>query len=101
MADQQISKQNVTVDKLRDDIDRGRAGDKVDGPDPAAVPLGADEEAAGTPLSPDLIRQTRDVELSRLHQPPQHRHGPGHAWILICIVLILAIGVIGLGIFLS
>lgn len=95
------SKQNVTVDKLRADIDRGRAGDKVDGPDPAAVPRDADEEAAGTPLSPDRGRQTGDIELSRLHQPPQHRHGPGHAWILICIVLILAIGAIGLGIILS
>lgn len=36
------------VAKLRDRIDHGEAGDKVDFPDPAAAPLGTDEEAAGT-----------------------------------------------------
>jgi len=41
-----------TIDRLRYDIDCGRTGDKVAWPDPAAAPLGTDEEAAGTPLSP-------------------------------------------------
>jgi hypothetical protein len=40
-----------TVDQLRADIDHRRTGDKVAGSDPAAAPLGADEEAAGTPVS--------------------------------------------------
>lgn len=40
-----------TTDQLRASIDRGAQGDKVDWPDPAAVPLGADEEAGGQ--SPD------------------------------------------------
>jgi hypothetical protein len=39
------------VEQLRSDIDNGRMGDKVRVPDPAAAPLGADAEAAGTPLS--------------------------------------------------
>jgi hypothetical protein len=39
------------VDQLRHDIDRGRTGDKVDFPDPAAAPLGTDAEAAGRPPS--------------------------------------------------
>ena len=44
-----------TVEKLRDDIDSGRTGDKVDYPDPAAVPLGADAEAGGhSPTAQEL-----------------------------------------------
>ena len=38
-----------TTDRLRHDIDRGRGGDKVDNIDPAAAPLGTDDEAAGKP----------------------------------------------------
>jgi len=38
-----------TSDRLRADIDSGRAGDKVGYQDPAAVPLGTDDEAAGNP----------------------------------------------------
>jgi hypothetical protein len=37
----------ATTDRLRHDIDHGRAGDKVDAADPAAAPLGTDDEAAG------------------------------------------------------
>lgn len=37
--------------RLKDDIDSGRAGDKVPGFDPAAAPLGTDAEAAGAPPS--------------------------------------------------
>lgn len=33
--------------QLREDIDSGRTGDKVDFPDPAAAPLGTDAEAGG------------------------------------------------------
>jgi hypothetical protein len=36
-----------TADQLRSDIDRGLSGDKVDHSDPAAAPLGTDDEAAG------------------------------------------------------
>ncbi|MFT0860746.1 hypothetical protein [Ancylobacter sp. G4_0304] len=38
-----------TAERLRAEIDRGRAGDKVPFPDPAAAPLGTDDEAAGMP----------------------------------------------------
>ncbi|MGE3623759.1 MAG: hypothetical protein AB7H77_07815 [Bdellovibrionales bacterium] len=43
------------VERLRADIDRGRTGDKVSALDPAAAPLGADDEAAGTPLSQEQL----------------------------------------------
>jgi hypothetical protein len=44
-----------TIEQLRHDIDSGRTGDKVAVGDPAAAPLGADDEAAGTPVSPDRL----------------------------------------------
>lgn len=53
----------ATSDRLRHDIDRGRAGDKVPFTDPAAAPLGTDDEAAGTPPTPEQIRMARKAEL--------------------------------------
>ena len=44
----------MTVERLRRDIDAGRTGDKSPGPDPAAAPLGTDDEAAGTPVPPGV-----------------------------------------------
>ncbi|MFV3131334.1 hypothetical protein [Niveispirillum sp. KHB5.9] len=41
----------TTIDRHRIDIDRGVTGDKVPFPDPAAAPLGTDEEAGGSPAS--------------------------------------------------
>lgn len=46
----------VTSDQLRSRIDRGVGSDKVSHPDPAAAPLGADDEAAGTPNTQRQIR---------------------------------------------
>jgi hypothetical protein len=51
-----------TTAQLRADIDGGRTGDKVGGFDPAAAPLGTDDEAAGTPPSPEVIAQARALE---------------------------------------
>lgn len=53
------------MDRLRHDIDNGRTGDKVAFPDPAAAPLGTDDEAGGSapaPAQPTLdapLPQTR------------------------------------------
>lgn len=81
--------QRSTVDQLRDDIDGGRTGDKVEGSDPASAPLGTDEEAAGTRLSGEAVDLARANELAARPQPPQHRTGPGAAWVLICFVVIV------------
>jgi hypothetical protein len=54
-----------TTERLRDDIDRGRRGDKVPFPDPAAAPLGTDDEAAGTSPEPARIARARADELGR------------------------------------
>jgi hypothetical protein len=43
--------------QLRDRIDRGETGDKIPFPDPAAAPLGTDDEAAGTTPTPEQVRQ--------------------------------------------
>ena len=48
--------------QLRGDIDSGRTGDKVGGFDPAAAPLGTDEEAAGTPVPSDAVALARAQE---------------------------------------
>jgi hypothetical protein len=53
-----------TTSMLRIDIDSGRSGDKIDWPDPAAVPLGTDDEAAGTPPSPERVELALRQELS-------------------------------------
>lgn len=51
-----------TSDRLRHDIDRGGAADKVPFMDPAAAPLGTDDEAAGTPPSAEQIARARKME---------------------------------------
>ncbi len=48
--------------QLRNDIDQGRTGDKVRGFDPAAAPLGTDDEAGGAPPSAAAIAQARVAE---------------------------------------
>jgi hypothetical protein len=59
---------NVT--HLRSAIDRGKTGDKIPYSDPAAAPLGTDEEAAGTPLSRPAVSTALDTEMSRRSVDP-------------------------------
>lgn len=49
------------VEQLRDDIDSGRTGDKVPAADPAAAPLGADDEAAGTRTPAEAGERTTEA----------------------------------------
>lgn len=83
--------------QLRDAIDRGRTGSKVAHPDPAAAPLGTDEEAAGTPPSTAAVTQAlRDeVRNPAAHHAP--RRTPGSrllAWSVAGVALVLALGVV-------
>ena len=50
---------------LKADIDTGRTGDKNEVFDPGLSPLGTDEEAAGTPLTPAQVKQARVQETKR------------------------------------
>lgn len=84
-----------TSAQLRDEIDRGQAADKVSFPDPAAAPLGTDDEAAGHPPTPEQIALARKHEV---RQPPAARPGltdrfkdrTGYV-LLIAAVLLIAI----------
>ncbi|GGE41099.1 hypothetical protein GCM10007276_18110 [Agaricicola taiwanensis] len=51
-----------TTDRLRHDIDQGRTGEKISYSDPAAAPLGTDDEAAGHPPSPAAIAHAHRQE---------------------------------------
>ncbi|MFC4166061.1 hypothetical protein [Teichococcus aestuarii] len=52
----------VQTDRLRHEIDSGRTGDKVAFHDPAAAPLGADDEAAGVSPTLEQVAQARRLE---------------------------------------
>src|SRR4051812_32946433 len=54
-----------TAAQLKHDINSGLTGDKVAGFDPAAAPLGTDEEAGGAPLTPGQLDQARRAERSK------------------------------------
>lgn len=48
-----MTKDRPTAAQVRQGIDQGQGSDKVNFPDPAAAPLGTDDEAAGHPVTPD------------------------------------------------
>jgi hypothetical protein len=58
--------------QLEGDIDAGRTGDKSPGEDPAAAPLGTDEEAAGPMLSERDQAEVRGLQRQgrpKVHEP--------------------------------
>ncbi|MBV7410730.1 hypothetical protein [Maritimibacter sp. DP1N21-5] len=90
-------------DQLRDEIDRGGTGDKVAYPDPAAAPLGTDDEAAGHPPDPEQVRRAAAVETARdesedrLADTPEGRGHHRRAWVLpVAAVALALIGVAAL-----
>ena len=96
----------MNVSRLRADIDSGRTGDKTPGHDPAAAPLGTDDEAAGTPVPSDIAEQVRAREvrsdgerLSRQNATPSYEetlrsdratNRPGLFWLVLAIGVMLA-----------
>ena len=52
----------MNVSRLKNDINSGKTGDKVPAFDPAAAPLGTDEEAAGTPVPGAAVQMARANE---------------------------------------
>lgn len=88
-----------SVQRLRADIDRGRTGDKVDWPDPAAAPLGTDDEAGGAPTGARTGAAVRQAESIRASAAPQDRGGIGSAWVVIAVTIVVAAVVIGWFIF--
>lgn len=97
----------MNVSHLKNDINSGRTGDKVPAFDPAAAPLGTDEEAAGTPVPRAAVEMARASEnRPQGHdQAPQNgaiaqdthdtgrRYGAG-TWVLVlCLLALLALAV--------
>jgi hypothetical protein len=62
-----------TVDQLRKAIDRGEAADKAPGVDPAAAPLGTDDEAGGNP--PTREQRAMEAEAERRDEPQRPTAG--------------------------
>jgi hypothetical protein len=59
----------ATTAQLRGDIDSGATGDKVPVLDPAASPLGTDDEAGGAPTSPEVVAAVRQQERADRRSP--------------------------------
>lgn len=95
-----------TSAKLRDDIDKGKASDKVGFPDPAAAPLGTDAEAGGASPTREELRMAHRQEVEgradgptaaseprpvSLEEPSTGKQG-GRTTILLVVALILLAG---------
>ena len=52
----------VTAHQLRNDIHKSKVGSATTSPEPAASPLGTDDEAAGTPASEDRLEMAMKAE---------------------------------------
>lgn len=96
-----------TSDQLRDAIDHGETADKVNFPDPAAAPLGTDDEAAGAPPSQGRIAAAMASESSStgagirdrsVETRDRARAAEGamrlEVWILIAVVMLAMLAVI-------
>ena len=84
-----------TTDRLRNDIDSGRTGDKVAASDPAAAPLGTDDEAAGTPPSRAAVDLARQHEVTRAQEARPEDQRFGSVIVYCAIIAGLAILMIG------
>lgn len=91
------------VEQLRQDIDSGKTGDKVAYPDPAAAPLGSDDEAAGLAARADendrRVTQMPESTASGLAQKASAKHDQGRgisSWLIAAAVLIIVLVAAGL-----
>jgi hypothetical protein len=80
-----------TAEQLRIAIDQGNS--KVDAGDPAAAPLGTDDEAGGTPNSAAQVRLAAAHEI-RPYRKRQWTSGLGHAWWLIGFTVFMSASIL-------
>jgi hypothetical protein len=89
------------VDELRSKIDSGQTGDKMPWPDPAAAPLGTDDEAGGAPPTRAQVAMAYRQEGGR---PVSSRspigRGLGVAWWMVGIITVIALSIISVPFFL-
>jgi hypothetical protein len=70
-------------ERLRQNIDSGRTGDKVPVADPAAAPLGTDDEAGGSQMTAQAAALVENAA-GRKPEPP--REGSAHVWYIGAII---------------
>ena len=86
-----------TAAQLRQEIDSGRTRDKVAHSDPAAAPLGTDDEAAGNSPSAEQVSAARRQESTRVSdtspadQPDRTAAGGRFVWLIVAVVIICAL----------
>jgi hypothetical protein len=80
-----------TVERLRVEIDSGQTGAKVNFPDPAAAPLGSDDEAAGN--SPDRAVIDR-AQIQEVVRPPYSRWTAGPVLYASFIIMLVVTGLL-------
>ncbi len=90
-----MASQGSTASQLREDIDSGRTGEKIEWPDPAAAPLGTDDEASGRLTHPGALAAARRQEKAALVKSTENRDYPRAAWVQVAIVVILVAAAIG------
>jgi hypothetical protein len=84
-----------TTEQLRIAIDQGRTGDKVDVTDPAAAPLGTDDEAGGTPNTAAQVRAAAAHEIrTRPNSKRQRSSRLGAAWWLIAFTVLTGVSIV-------
>jgi hypothetical protein len=95
-----VTHRTPTTARLRHDIDRGRSGDKVDVIDPAAAPLGTDEEAAGTPVPAAAVQKAYWDEVGSARVTSE-RSDSDHAVAIYLGVIVTVATSVGVAIWLS
>ena len=84
-----------TTEQLRIAIDQGHAGSKVDATDPAAAPLGTDDEAGGTPISTAQVRLAAAHEVQATPSSQRQRtNGIGAVWWLIGFAALMGLSIV-------
>ncbi len=79
------------VARLRRAIDTGESGHKAPVRDPAAAPLGTDEEAGGTPPTPEQLAAAAQLEMAQRVARGSDR--TSNAVILIAVILTVVVTV--------
>jgi hypothetical protein len=93
-----MERRGPTVSQLQHDIQRGRTASKVNVHDPAAAPLGTDEEAAGTPLRPaevEVARRQENYETQETDPDRSNKYSTWSGvmmWIGAVMVLVVSVG---------
>jgi hypothetical protein len=89
------------VDQLRAKIDSGQTGDKMPWPDPAAAPLGTDDEAGGAPSTRAQVSAAYRQEAGRLvSSSSPGAQGLGAGWWMVGITFFIAISITAVPFFL-